>query len=377
MAALLFAFACSEDVPNPALPDINSIPEEPIKAFSLISPSSGASLNIKPGDQIVEIRWSAAEDADTYEWIADERDGDFSEPLLVIPSNNEGISTTLTLTYTQIYDALGDAGVAEGERANLKWTVRAKSGNVSRLATSPRYLDLQRGGVRFTVFVPENTPDNFDVYLAGQFGFLTGADWQQPGTNPNLKLTKNADGSHSIILGIPENQSFNFKFFIVQNGGPGSWSNGEQQPNGAGDGSEGMPDRSFTYTGVGDEFYFNVSFWEGFLYPYVVFRLEAPANTPTDRDVFVAGQWDALGVAPGAWQQPGTNPRLKMTRVNAQEYYFVVPEPANGTSVFYKYFISSTTAPTWDNGENGGDRNFVYDGTNNVVEDVVGSWGGI
>jgi hypothetical protein len=334
------------------------------------------SLNIKEGEQEVSIQWTEADGASTYEWIADEADGDFSSPLLVIPSDNEGTDPSLTLTYTQIFDALGEAGVSEGQKVNLKWSVRAKSGSNTRLATTPRLINFQRGGVSFTVYVPENTPSDYDVYLAGSFGFLTGSDWQQPGTNPSLKLTKNSDGTYSIILGIPVNQSFEYKYFIAPSGGS-SWGNGERKPNGDGTGTDGLPNRTFTYDGTSDEIFQVVNSWEGFDYPYIAFKLQAPENTPLDKDIFIAGQLSNLGVAPGDWQQPGTNPRLKLTKDGSGQNYFIMfPRPENGTALNYKYFLSSTSSPVWDNGENGGDRNYSFNGTNPIANDVVASWSG-
>lgn len=375
---LLFSvFACTEEVPNPALPDLSGIPEETIKPFAVLSPSSGLSLNIKRGEQTLAIDWADAPGATTYEWVADEMDGDFSSPLLVIPSANTGKASNLTLTYTQIYEKLGEAGVDDGEKVDLKWSVRAKTGNSTRLATSPRLITFQRGGVTFTVYVPANTPSDYDVYLAGEFGFFTGSNWQQPGSNASLKLNKNSDGTYSIILPVPVNQSFNYKYFIAPSGAS-TWNHGERRPNANGSGSTGDgTDRSFTFTGTNDNVIQTVSFWEGYDYEYLLFKLTAPANTPVNRDVFIAGELDKVGGAPGAWQQPGTNARLKMTRSSNTEFFIVFPKPTANFDMQYKYFVSSTAAPTWDNGENGGNRNLSFTGTNTVVADQVASWSGI
>jgi hypothetical protein len=365
--------ACTKDVPNPALPDVKKFPIDAVKGFSLVSPSSGLSLNIKPGGQVLAFDWEDATGASTYEWVADITTGDFSNPLIVIASDNSGVDSNLSLTYTQIFDALGTAGVADGQKIDLKWSARAKSGSEVKLASSARNITFQRGGVTFMAYVPANTPAGYDVYLAGSFGFLTGADWQQPGTNPNLKLSKNSDGTYSIILGIPSGQSMQYKFFIAPTGGS-SWGGGERDPDGTGTTTNGAGNRSFTYDGTNDLNIQRVSFWEGYDYPYVAFNLTAPVNTPADKDVFVAGEWDKVGAAPGSWQQPGTNANLKMTHTGGQNYYFVVPKPAVSTSFQYKYFIATTTSPDWGHGENGNNRTFTYSGSNNSISDVVASW---
>jgi len=373
---LFVAASCTKELPNPALPDVASIPTDPIKTFGLVSPSSGLSLNIKKGTQEVALSWTASEGAALYDWVADRLTGNFSTPLLVIPANNAGKNTNLTLTYTQLYDALTAAGVADGAKIDLKWSVRAKSGSAVKLAATPRNISFQKGGVTFTVYAPSNTPTDYDVYLAGEFGFLPGAsNWQQPGTNSSLKMNKNSDGSYSLILGIPNAQAFDYKYFIAPKGSA-SWNNGERAPNSNGIGTQGAANRKFTYNGTNDAVSQVVSFWEGFDFSYVVFNLTAPANTPADRNVFVAGEFSNLG-APENWQQPGTNPKLQMTQGSGQNYFIVFPQPASGTSLGYKYFVSSVFAPTWGNGSDGGNKSFTFGGTNNGQSDTVTAWDGI
>lgn len=373
---LAIAISCMKEFPNPALPDVKSIPTDPIKSFGLLSPSTGTNLTVFKSDQAVVIDWEDSPDATSYEWVADLPTGSFASPKLVIPSDNTGKTSKLTLTYTQIDAALATIGVKVGESVDYKWSVRAKAGSNVKLASTPRNITFKRGGVTFTISVPANTPANFDVYLAGEFGFLTGSNWQQPGTNPALKLTKNSNGTYSIILGIPSGQTFEYKYFIAPVGGS-SWSNGERVPNSNGVGTNSAPNRKLTYDGVNNNIDQVVSFWEGYDYPYIVFNLTAPANTPANRGVFIAGQLNRLGAAPSEWQQPGTNPALQMTRSNGQNFFIVFPQPASGTSLEYKYFVSSISSPTWDNGSNGGNKSFTFSGSNNAQSDNVSSWDGI
>jgi hypothetical protein len=376
LSIIMIVASCTEEVPNPALPDVNSIPTDPIKSFGLVSPASGTNLTVFQSNQEVVIDWEDSPEATTYEWVADLPAGNFANPTLVIPADNDGKISKLTLTYTQIDAALATVGVNVGQSVDYKWSVRAKSGSNVRLASTPRNITFKRGGVTFTISVPVNTPENYDVYLAGEFGFLTGSNWQQPGTNQALKFTKNASGTYSIILGIPTGQTFEYKYFIAPTGGS-SWGNGERVPNSNGIGTNGAPNRRFTYNGTNNAINEVVSFWEGYDFPYVVFNLVAPANTPTDRGVFVAGQLNRLGVAPSEWQQPGTNPSLQMTKGSGQNYFIVFPQPATGTSLEYKYFVSSISSPTWNNGSNGSNKSFTFNGSNNSQSDTVSSWDGI
>lgn len=369
-------WACTEDAPNPALPDVANIPEVPIKVFSVSTPETGTSLSIKPSSATVLFEWSAAQDAQTYEWLLDNVDGDFSAPLITVPSGNEGTDLQLSLTYTELFHLLGDAGVEEGATLKAKWTVRAKSGANVRLAQSAKGITIQRGGVTFTIHVPENTPSDYDVYLAGEFSFLQGAsNWQQPGTNSKLKMTKDSNGTYSIVLGVPNGTTFAYKYFIVPTG-TSTWSNGERYPNADGMGTMAAPDRSFTYNGTNDNKVEVVSFWEGFDYPYFVYNLTAPENTPVDKDVFIAGEMTKFGLAAN-WQRPGSNSRLTMTRKSNTEFFIVFPLPAP-TTIKYKYAVSVLSANgSWDNEQiPSGDRTFVYDGDNPFANDIVTQWKG-
>jgi hypothetical protein len=378
LSFLVIAMSCTKDFPNPALPDVKSIPTDPIKSFGLVSPASGIAVTVFTSSQTVVIDWDDSPDATTYEWVADLPTGTFATPKLVIPADNSGKLSKLTLTYTQIDALLATAGIAVGGSVDYKWSVRAKSGTNVRLASTPRNITFKRGGVTFTINVPANTPAGFDVYFAGAFGFLTGTDWQTPGSNQALKFTKNSNGTYSIILGIPPGQTFEYKYFIAPVGGQ-SFSYGEREPNANGVGTKGLSNRKFTYTGTNNDNYQVVSFWEGYDYPYISFNLTAPANTPTDRGVFVAGQFNRLGVAPSEWQKPGENPSLQMTKSTPTglDYFIVFPQPASGTSVTFKYFVASVNAPTWGNGSNNGDQTFTFNGSNNSRSDTVTSWEGI
>jgi hypothetical protein len=385
VAALLVS--CKDDAPDPALPDVSGLGDpNPITTFQVTGPSNGLSLSIKPAATPVVIEWQETSDATgkdvRYEWLADEADGDFSDPLLVFPSDNEGRDTKLTVTYTQLYDALGEAGVAAGAVVNLKWTVRATAGGEKRLATTPRSLTIRRGGFTFIVHVPANTPTDADVYLAGTFGVLgTGfGDWQEPGSNAGLKLTRDDDRTFSITLGLEPGMNLEYKYFL----GAG-WNGGEEKPNGDGTGTEGASNRRLT-VGETDTYHEVVGLWQGRAYPYLAFRVTVPENTPADQDVYIAGEIANIGGAPGNWQQPGTNPALKLTPYGDGTYFIVFPAPANGTSLGYKYFLATAAAPNWGAGEqahNGpnncsgrDNRSFTFDGTTHVVNEEVAVWEG-
>ena len=384
MAAILLS--CKDDAPDPALPNVDDLGDpNPITTFAVTGPANGLSLSIKPAATTVTIDWEGTSEATgkdvRYEWLADEADGDFSDPLLVFPSDNEGRDTQLTVTYTELYDALGEAGITAGAVVNLKWTVRATAGSERRLATTPRSLTIRRGGFTFIVHAPANTPTDADVYLAGAFGVLgTGfSDWQEPGTNSALKLTRNEDGTYSTTLGLEPGMNIEYKYFL----GAG-WGGGEQKPNGDGTGTEGAANRKLTI-GQADTYHEVVGLWEGHAFPYLAFRITVPENTPANQEIYIAGEVSKVG-APSDWQQPGTNPALKLTPYGDGSYFIVFPQPANGTSLGYKYFLATTAAPNWGAGEqahNGpgncsgrDNRGFTFDGTTTVATGDVEVWEG-
>jgi hypothetical protein len=128
--------------------DISSLLEPTtVEAFALLSPPDGTELELT-GDPSTEVSISWAEAASnesvTYTWHADATDGDFSDPLLSIDSDNDGADTTLTLTYQALDDALASLGVAEGENIDLIWTVTAMAGDSVRFASDTFNINIAR-----------------------------------------------------------------------------------------------------------------------------------------------------------------------------------------------------------------------------------------
>ena len=96
--------------------------------------------------------------------------------------------------------------------------------------------DLKPYGVEvtFKVKVPQNTPDD-NIHIAGTFSSIGYSDWEA--SDNNLKLTKNADGTYSITMYIPEGTTIEYKYVR------GEWSKVEKGPNG-----EELSNRKVTIT---------------------------------------------------------------------------------------------------------------------------------
>jgi hypothetical protein len=119
------------------------------KPFTLIDPVDSTRLVVEgnPTDT-VDALWMA----DTklpgpvnYQWFADTVGGDFSTPYIVLPSNNAGADTMLTLDYATIDGLLDNLGLLVGDSIDLIWTVRAYSGLDSIQANETFMLRLVRG----------------------------------------------------------------------------------------------------------------------------------------------------------------------------------------------------------------------------------------
>jgi hypothetical protein len=373
--------------------------------FGLTSPPDGFSVNLFSGtpDAPIEITWEAPVSGMgtplSYEWLADLPGGDFSSPKLKLKSDNNGSSNMLTLTHKALDDALGSIGIPEKTRADVIWTVKATAGKATASARKPYAISIGRFGlgvpVTFTVWAPKFTPANKDVFFAGEFGFLgTGfSNWQQPGTNANLKLTNNGNSSYSITLLLQQGAAFNFKCFLATTSAP-NWGNGERKfrfregkPESSGDGT----DRRFVFDGIQTEVALYVQSWEGYDPDLVALEMTPgpSASIPNGLSPFVAGQWSFLSefyASPsyGDWQQPGLNANLQMS-LSDGKYYFIFPSKA-GLSFEYKYFVSTTSSPRWNNGEQridagncvglSGNRRFTLVGGQTVYSDNVEVWEG-
>lgn len=88
--------------------------------------------------------WEAFQEL-KFTWHADLPEGDFSEPLLSIPSDNNGTANTLTLSYGAIDAALEGLGIEKGASVNVIWTVTAEFlAEEVRFAESPFALTITR-----------------------------------------------------------------------------------------------------------------------------------------------------------------------------------------------------------------------------------------
>ncbi|MCH8486375.1 MAG: SusE domain-containing protein [Candidatus Cyclonatronum sp.] len=128
---VIYSLAADDPVPGP---------------FSLLSPPDGSTLITIPGDDTeVSISWELSENAETYTWLLDFQNSDFSAPIAEIPSDNGGTAPNLTLSLGAVDALLAENGLEPGQSLNTVWTVRASVGDEITLAEIPFALTLIRG----------------------------------------------------------------------------------------------------------------------------------------------------------------------------------------------------------------------------------------
>lgn len=105
---------------------ISAPPVLNLGAFNLLSPANNARVVVEENSTSpINVTWSRSANASIYKWFATLPIGTFTSPLLVLPSNNLGVDTMLTLTSGAIDGLLSSFGLKKGDSISLKWTVYA------------------------------------------------------------------------------------------------------------------------------------------------------------------------------------------------------------------------------------------------------------
>jgi len=161
--------------------------------FNLTSPPTGFSANISGlGNTQVDITWENSGNGVTYAWWLDLAGGNFSNPIIVLPSNNMGMDTALTLDFATIDAVLAGAGVAIGQTANLQWAVSAFAGNDTLLSTNVNTINLTRGNI-FTAFDLLSPANNATLNIQGPGATTADITWNASAMN----------SSYTWMLDIP------------------------------------------------------------------------------------------------------------------------------------------------------------------------------
>lgn len=212
---MLFAFtlvlaACSSDgeVRHLGVTAVQSLYEPDNGKSVVLQSSASASL-------FFEWEPALAEDggAVLYEIAFDKADGDFSDPVYVMASNNNGGDNSATITHKQLNQIAALAGVESGAQGSLKWTVYSSKGINPVKAAEERTLTLTR--LAGFAEVPSQ------LYITGE-GTEAGAD-----LGDAVQMRKVADGEFEVFMKLTEGKPF--KFVSAVTGTPTEYSlNGDK-----------------------------------------------------------------------------------------------------------------------------------------------------
>lgn len=196
----------------------SSIPDT-LSNFALLGPANNTTLTVTQGNTTpVNINWrrsarSQSGPAVTYEWLVDVPAGTFATPLATIPANSAGVDSVLTLTQNQIDALLASNGVAFGGTIALKWTVRATSGNLNKLAVAPFNITLTRGiPDTLSAFNLLSPPNNTRIVVEGDGNAPVNITWSAS-VRPNAAgvtyawIADPAGNFTTPLVSLPSNNS--------------------------------------------------------------------------------------------------------------------------------------------------------------------------
>ncbi len=153
--------------------------------FNLQSPADNTSLTVEGNaSTTITIDWTAQTTLVgnvTYTWHLDLPTGNFTSPIVSLPSNNMGMDSDLTLSLGDINGVLDGAGVTLGQTAVLKWTVTASDGQTTIVSPDTFNINLTRG-VTLEAFDLLTPADNFSATIEGDGSSEIDITWNSAGT---------------------------------------------------------------------------------------------------------------------------------------------------------------------------------------------------
>jgi hypothetical protein len=97
-----------------------------------------------------------------YQIAFDKADGNFSNPLYMAYSGNNGFNNNITLSHKQLNKIMGMAGVGPSGTGTIKWTVFSSKGTHAMKATQENSLTI----TRLAGFAEEDIP--VDLFVTGE-----------------------------------------------------------------------------------------------------------------------------------------------------------------------------------------------------------------
>jgi len=237
----VYATNGSDTVFNPSY-SINIDRNPLIGTFDLLSPANASALTVEGSSaNIVAPTWeSASKTTPVYEWLFDTLGGNFSTPYLVIPSNNSGNDSTISLPFGTVDGFLEANEIGINETFSGIWTVRVFEQTDTVLATSVFSVDLTRGSVvyPFGLSTPSNNagltvqgvntdlvspswyPANDTLVTYGFYldtlggGFASPLLYTNTGSDTAAAFTMDALSQLLISLNVPYNAFKTFEWYV-------------------------------------------------------------------------------------------------------------------------------------------------------------------
>lgn len=168
---------------------------------TLVEPTDGKAIVLDPLPAAsVYFEWDYVGVTDggtaTYQIAFDEVNGDFSKPVYVLSSDDNGFSNNATITHKQLNKIAGMAGIMPSESGTIKWTVFSSKGT-----------NFMKGAVENTITITrlagfEEVP--IDVFITGE-GSEGGTDISKA-----QKMKAVAGGEFEVYTKLKANSSFHF-----------------------------------------------------------------------------------------------------------------------------------------------------------------------
>ncbi|MDR2776370.1 MAG: SusE domain-containing protein [Tannerella sp.] len=206
IASFIFAFtACSND---------GEVRDTGVTAVKkLYEPDNGKAVALQSSaSATLYFEWEPARAEDSgnvlYEVVFDRADGNFSDPLFIVASDNNGGTNHATITHKQLNRIAAMAGVESAAHGTLKWTVFSSKGINPVKAEEERTLTLTR--LAGFADIPSQ------LYLTGE-ATEAGADMSRA-----LVMKKITEGEFEIYAKLTQGSAF--KFVNAVSGTPAEYS---------------------------------------------------------------------------------------------------------------------------------------------------------
>lgn len=140
LGIMSFFISCKKDH------SLNSLQVTEVK--NLYAPSENKFIKMTSPNSTLTFEWEQAKAEDggmvLYEVLFDREAGDFSNPVYVMPSDNNGMYNVLTLKHADLNRIASLAGIEPEAVGKIKWTVASSKGVNQKIAAVSRVFDVQR-----------------------------------------------------------------------------------------------------------------------------------------------------------------------------------------------------------------------------------------